>query len=175
MNHSGSSSEDMGRRVWPIAVGLGTSSFQLLPPLFLSHGWLDPVSRAKLESKNPHAIFCNIIPNISKWLSYWLPWSALFPAAANAQVGAHRCHHGSSSRTPAANTGAGHGAGCTGANSASGRIYVAWMRHAGYLVLFGVILVQKSVCILMYTDVYLLKPHMHPYLRTYPLICVFIC
>lgn len=48
--HPGSS-EDMGRRVWPIAVGLGTSSFQLLPPLFkaqLGVGWLDPESKARI-------------------------------------------------------------------------------------------------------------------------------
>ena len=39
---SGSSaSSDMGRRIWPMAVGLGTSSFQLLPPMLLGAELID--------------------------------------------------------------------------------------------------------------------------------------
>eukprot|EP00913_Durusdinium_trenchii_P002162 g1995.t1 len=51
---SSSGSEDMGRRVWPIAVGLATSSFQLLPPMLeLVDVTTDPPPELQLPTPAP--------------------------------------------------------------------------------------------------------------------------
>ena len=111
------------------------------------------------------------------FLTYWV-W--LLPSSSvslpTLQVGAHRCHHRSSSRTPAANTGAGHCAGRTGASSASGRIHVAWMHAAGDLTLFWhhcwLFIFFISICTHMRTHKH---KQTHTHMHVYVYINIFIC